>query len=132
MKGSYILLIKLDRPVSIKVGSMGTVTFNQGFYAYVGSALSNMEKRIQRHFSSKKKLFWHIDYLLEKAKIVEVFHVEINHRVECALADRLSTHLISVPKFGCSDCRCKSHLFYHQDMESIKKSVQSAFLYSVE
>ena len=67
MKGSYILLIKVNRPIRIKVGNMGIGAFKPGFYAYVGSAFINIEKNIQKYLSSKKKLFWHIGYKPENA-----------------------------------------------------------------
>lgn len=40
-----------------------------------------MEKRIQRHLFSNKKLFWHIDYLLNKTEIVDVFKIESDHKL---------------------------------------------------
>ena len=120
MKGSYVLLVKNDRLHTITVGKMGSIEFGSGFYAYVGSAMNNLEKRILRHCSPKKKLFWHIDYLLEKTEVVKVFHVESSRKTECALAEKLSDRLQSIPKFGCSDCRCGSHLFYHEDGNILK------------
>ena len=38
----------------------------------IRSALNNLDKRIQRHKSNQKKMHWHIDYLLKKAKIIDV------------------------------------------------------------
>ena len=118
MKGSYILLIQNDRLQDIKVGKLDSIKFKPGYYVYVGSALTNLEKRVRRHQSMKKKLFWHIDYLLEKTEIVNVFQMENPMRLECSLAEKLSGQLQSFPKFGCSDCRCKSHLFFHEDKVS--------------
>ena len=44
MKGSYILLIEVNKPINIKIGSQGIVEFNPGFYAYIGSALNTYGK----------------------------------------------------------------------------------------
>ncbi len=123
MKGSYILLIQNDRLQDIKVGKLGSIKFKPGYYVYVGSALTNLEKRVRRHQSTKKKLFWHVDYLLEKTEIVNVFQVESPMRLECALAEKLSEQLKTFPEFGCSDCRCKSHLFFHENKKLLEQVI---------
>ena len=126
MKGSYVLLISNDSLKNIRIGHMGIVAFKPGYYAYVGSALNNMEKRIRRHVSPIKKVFWHIDYLLRDTKIVEIFSIECSQKLECEIADILSLFLKPVPKFGCSDCSCISHLFYHNHHDTIKDTIESA------
>ena len=112
MKGCYILLIKLDKDLSIDIGKLGNIDFKKGFYVYVGSAMNNLEPRIERHLIKEKKFHWHIDYLLEKAKIINVYCKEGNIREECKIAKTLNQHISFIPNFGCSDCLCKSHLFY--------------------
>lgn len=126
MKGSYVLLIKVELLQNIKVGRLGIIDFRHGFYAYVGSSLNNLEKRIERHFRTKKRIFWHIDYLLEKAEILNVFQVESPQKLECAIAKKLLKQLQSVPNFGSSDCRCRSHLFYHEDKKVLKDLILDA------
>jgi hypothetical protein len=71
MKGIYVLIIKLKYSICIRVGALGDLTFPSGLYAYVGSAQTNIELRVARHRRNEKRLFWHIDYLLnnEAAKI---------------------------------------------------------------
>jgi Uri superfamily endonuclease len=112
MKGTYILLIKLDRSCIIKIGKLGQIRFNKGFYAYVGSALNNLEKRVNRHLRSDKKNRWHIDYLLKHGKIQTIHYKESIKKEECSIATRLSDNFNYVNKFGSSDCNCNSHLFY--------------------
>ncbi len=115
MKGSYILLIRVKNPVEIKVGKLGRIKFKAGYYAYVGSAMNSIEARVARHLrKNNKKLFWHIDYLLgnEYAEIVSVLIRESEQREECKIAQKLAEKFQAVPKFGCSDCKCRSHLFY--------------------
>ncbi len=115
MKGSYILIIRLTTPTKIKVGKLGTLEFKPGYYAYVGSAMNSIEARVRRHLrKTGKKLFWHIDYLLasEYAEVVDVLIKESNKKEECEIAGKLAERFESIPKFGCSDCKCKSHLFY--------------------
>ncbi|CUS95734.1 protein of unknown function DUF123, partial [Candidatus Kryptonium thompsonii] len=72
----YILLIFVKREVNKVVGKLGVVKFSSGYYAYVGSAKLNFEHRIKRHLLKKKKLFWHIDYLLNSkgVEIKKVFY----------------------------------------------------------
>jgi Uri superfamily endonuclease len=112
MKGSYILLIELKENVNIDIGKLGKIDFNKGFYVYIGSALNSLESRINRHLRSKKNIHWHIDYLLDFAVIINVFYKESLVKEECKISQFFEKKLISINGFGCSDCRCKSHLFY--------------------
>ena len=112
MKGTYILIMTLPKNTSIIVGKHRILHFNKGCYAYVGSALNGLEQRIQRHLRTDKKTHWHIDYLLAFTEIVEIFYKENNGREECRIAQFLERNFVSIPGFGCSDCSCKSHLFF--------------------
>ena len=113
MKGIYLLLINLSSESIIKIGSLGKLIFNKGYYVYVGSGQNNVLKRVNRHISNNKKMHWHIDYLLNNkyAKVIEAYLISGNKRRECILAKRLLKQYSSVKCFGCSDCRCGSHLF---------------------
>ena len=112
MKGSYVLIIKNKEDQNIKIGSLGNIFFKEGFYAYIGSALSSLEARIKRHLRDDKNLHWHIDYLLKKTEIIEVFCKKSTTKEECDIANFFNQKLELIPGFGCSDCKCKSHLFY--------------------
>lgn len=112
MKGSYILLIHLNQDRSLQVGKKHILLFKKGYYVYVGSALNGIEQRIHRHLRSKKRIHWHIDYLLKYGKIKHVFYKESRRKEECEIAAFFARKLASIKGFGCSDCRCKSHLFY--------------------
>jgi len=112
MKGSYILLIELKKDILVPIGKLGKKHFSKGYYVYVGSAMNGLEQRIQRHLRRQKKMHWHIDYLLKHAEIQNVFYKESIIREECNIAKTLESALSSIPGFGCSDCRCKTHLFY--------------------
>ena len=112
MKGSYLLVIELKNDYEISIGKLGEIKFHKGFYIYVGSALNGLEQRIQRHLRNNKKTHWHIDYLLKYAKIINVFYKEKENKEECIIAKKLDNKLSSISGFGCSDCKCKSHLFY--------------------
>lgn len=123
MKGSYVLLIKLTEAQIITIGSLSQVYFPQGYYAYVGSALSGVKGRLSHHLNQNKKPHWHIDYLLPKASITDIIIGASQGRVECAIARALGTQFDSIPGFGSSDCRCTSHLFFTADGRQMKSTI---------
>ncbi|MBI2934834.1 MAG: GIY-YIG nuclease family protein [Chloroflexi bacterium] len=110
--GSYIIIAEMKEPAEIRVRSGRTFSLETGFYAYVGSALNGLEARVARHLGKEKKLHWHIDFLLERAAVRGVIVVETTEEIECSLARALARSLPSIKGFGCSDCRCPSHLFF--------------------
>lgn len=112
MKGSYILIIKMKDDLSISIGKIGKEKFYKSYYVYIGSAVTGLEKRIQRHLRDDKKMHWHIDYLLKYANITDIFYKESTYKEECDIAKKLDKNLMSIKGFGCSDCKCESHLFY--------------------
>ena len=123
MKGSYILLAKLDKESSLNVGKLGVMSFNKGYYAYVGSALNGLEQRINRHLRKNKKIFWHIDYLLRKAIIKNIFYKKSPRKEECKFAKELEKHFKIIKDFGATDCKCKSHLFYSKSYLKLKNMI---------
>lgn len=107
---TYQLLIRVAAPVRVAVGRLGECDFPAGEYVYTGSATRNLEARIARHLARKKKLHWHIDYLLA-APGVMVYQVRRLTTPECAVNRRQAGEIVA-PGFGASDCRagCGSHL----------------------
>lgn len=120
MKGVYTLVIQVSRDVQLDVGALGKLHFKKGFYAYVGSAQNSIETRMKRHFRKEKRKFWHIDYLLEHrdAKIIKTYSFEAEKACECKIARELGKDCEPVAGFGCSDCKCKSHLVRLSKYES--------------
>jgi Uri superfamily endonuclease len=127
--GTYALLLKLDKQERITIGKLGTFDFPAGYYLYVGSALGpgGLRARLARHRRSREsssesnrgqtsqKLHWHIDYLLQRAQLIEVWSVASAERLECKwgqVARGLSGAQVLVQGFGSSDCRCPAHLIY--------------------
>ncbi len=114
-KGAYQLLFALDREQTITIGKLGTFLFPAGCYVYTGSAMNGTEARIRRHLSDSKKLRWHIDFLLEHARIIRYAIREASMREECELNARtlaMPGASIPVKGFGSSDCRCVAHLVH--------------------
>jgi Uri superfamily endonuclease len=111
MRGCYVLIINIHQNKKIQIGRLGLIYFKKGFYVYVGSALNSLEKRIMRHKKTNKKLHWHIDYLLKYGEIIDIFYKESVEKEECKFAKNFK-ELNRIDYFGCSDCKCKSHLFF--------------------
>jgi Uri superfamily endonuclease len=112
LKGSYALLLKLDRDRRIPVGALGVKDFPRGHYVYIGSAMNGIESRVRRHLSKEKKIHWHIDHFLKEARVIGVRKMESNKKQECDVASGFSERFDIVSDFGSSDCSCSGHLFY--------------------
>ena len=115
--GSYVLVFHLDGAARIEVGKLGTFSFPAGYYCYVGSARGpgGLRARLARHLHQQKKLHWHVDYLLGRASVVEIWHSPSRERLECLWAQALlalPAAQPAVPGFGSSDCSCLTHLLY--------------------
>ena len=76
---SYQLKIKLNKKIKLRIGKLGEFLLKKGIYIYTGSAKKNIDSRIKRHLCNKKKLHWHIDYLLasEQTNIIKVTKSEL-------------------------------------------------------
>jgi sugar fermentation stimulation protein A len=112
--GLYLLILKLKRRCRLTVGSLGEIRFESGWYVYVGSGKRNLSARIARHHRRRKKLHWHIDYLLACVEPGDITSLPIRSRqaLECRLARAVGALAAgSTRGFGCSDCSCPSHLF---------------------
>lgn len=110
---TYLLKIHLDHPQTIRIGRLGTFVFARGDYWYVGSAKQNLRQRIARHARREKKLYWHVDYLLQYADITSIWCSNIS---EEKLARLLSEELdIPINGFGASDKRTEAHLFFGEE-----------------
>lgn len=126
MKGCYCLVIKVDAGKKLKIGKRLKIDFKPGYYVYIGSAMNNLESRVKRHLSPSKKLHWHVDYLLKHVKIIEVIY-NLDKKVECELALKLSEKNEYIQDFGCSDCNCESHLFYFKNRKEAIENVVDTY-----
>lgn len=117
MIGSYCLCLDVGEETMAEVGALGTLVFSPGRYIYVGSALNGIEPRVRRHLRTNSgrpsSIHWHIDYLLRAPGIaVEAVYTQAaDERTECDVASAISRRGDPIRGFGCSDCRCESHLF---------------------
>ncbi len=109
---TYGLLIEMGAERVVQVGALGAVEFDAEEYVYTGSATTGLVSRIRRHLSDEKTLFWHIDYLLQYARVRSVY---VSGEAECEINRRVvSLQEVTKPvnQFGSSDCSCDTHLSY--------------------
>jgi Uri superfamily endonuclease len=111
-KGCYILIVELQKENKIESKSKSW-NLKKGFYAYVGSAMNSLSGRLSHHLSEKKKLHWHIDYLLnnEDSKVVFSFILPSQTKREEQLSSFVSNYGEGIKGFGSSDCKTKSNLY---------------------
>ena len=137
MKGAYILIIRVEQPVSVQIKSLGDISFRSGLWVYVGSAMgdgsTSLENRLSRHFRKEKTIYWHIDYILDaETEIEEAIWAESTDPVECDLAQSLTAHHDFIPgprAFGSSDCRrgCIAHTYFYDSAEQIRNNLIQVF-----
>jgi len=110
--GVYQLLIRLRKPCTLAIAKFAGVTFSEGYYVYTGRALAGYRGRLKRHVCGGRKAFWHIDYLLRRARLVGA-KLFAGRSDECAVAEVVRKRLggrVVAAGFGASDCRCRGHL----------------------
>lgn len=128
--GCYFIILKLSKQKVINVGSLGEIRFKKGYYIYAGSAKKNLLKRIQRHKSTSKKLFWHIDYIRQEMDFVADLPIRTADDLECSLAkDIRNISNEEISGFGSSDCKCISHLFRMSNNPLSDKSFMEVLLF---
>lgn len=130
-KGIYTLVLRLEADREIMVGSLGPIRFEAGYYAYTGSARGpGGLARVKRHLSvmegTNSVQKWHIDRLLPHSTLVEVVATKTEVDLECPIARKIGESLLFVERFGCTDCRCPSHLHFSKGREEILEAVRSA------
>ncbi|HEY48615.1 MAG TPA: GIY-YIG nuclease family protein [Dehalococcoidia bacterium] len=114
-RGTYALILALDKDSAITVGKLTKFSFPAGYYLYAGSALGGLFPRVRRHIKGGNKLHWHIDYLRREARVVEVWYLVSDESLECRwyqAAAGISQAKVPVAGFGSSGCGCVSHLVY--------------------
>ena len=115
--GTYCLCIQVLQDIEITIGALGKKLIEKGLYIYIGSAMNGIEPRVKRHIKTNKNKTtttpWHIDYLLKSPNVNldSVFIKESVEKLECLISEEISKIGVPINGFGCSDCKCKSHLY---------------------
>lgn len=117
--GSYLLLLKVAVSAEIQIGRLGAIGFRRGWYAYAGSAFGpgGLAGRLRHHLRPVRKRHWHVDYLRDHADVMEVWMAVGPPNREHDWAQILARNPGAgkwVRGFGCSGCRCPSHLLYFE------------------
>lgn len=118
--GLYVFLMRLREFQLLEIGALGPHPFPPGWYLYTGSARKNLAKRVERHWSLKKKVRWHIDHLStapDGEPVGAVVIPEDTGLTECQVNVRIGQMFgsqVVLPGFGASDCTagCPAHLWF--------------------
>ena len=113
--GTYALILRSRLKTKAQIGRWRQIDVELGYYIYVGSAFGpgGVQARVSRHCRSRKPHHWHIDYLREFLSPVGAWYSHEMNRLEHRWAQVLCemASMSSIRGFGCSDCKCYSHLF---------------------
>jgi len=135
LPGTYAFLLESSINKPIQIGRWREIELHCGYYIYIGSALGpgGVRARVLRHLRLEKANHWHIDYLRQHCHALGAWYRYGPERLEHEWAASLerSGNYRAIKGFGCSDCRCDSHLFYTQirnDVEPyLKESCQVVY-----
>ena len=127
MANTYVLVICCKSRFDTDVGSLGSVGFDKGWYGYVGSSRSENFSRLSRHQDvsdgSNETRHWHVDYLIgaDETEIYGAFTTTDTE--ECNVAQSVDTGFKK--GFGCSDCDCRTHLRYDEEVSDFAENTRS-------
>ena len=126
-KGTYVLIATVSELRHVPIGRLGKFDLIPGFYAYVGSAFGagGLRARVGHHLTSAAEPHWHIDYLMQVARPVEVWFATAGRKLEHHWADFLEAapgFRVPIRRFGSSDYHRSrlSHLFYSKRQPSFQ------------
>jgi Uri superfamily endonuclease len=103
--------------MQIKIGRLGILKLQTGYYIYLGSAFGpgGLLARTRRHREKTGPKHWHIDYLKPWIDLRETWYTHDPTRREHQWATALLAETkasVPLPGFGSSDCRCETHLVH--------------------
>jgi len=129
--GTYALILFCSRAELVQIGKLGPLELRRGFYVYVGSALGpgGLRARVAHHQKVSQRPHWHIDYLRPHMRLDRVWYS--HHRVRrehqwARLIHALRGASVPAAGFGCSDCKCTTHLFFFAGQPSFHEFRQGA------
>jgi Uri superfamily endonuclease len=128
--GTYALVLSARKDGIIRIGRLGTLPLQRGFYVYVGSALGSggVRARLGHHLKMSSRPHWHIDYLRRHAVLEEVWYCYDGAAWEHQWARCLGTQpgaSTPIAGFGASDCRCDAHFCFFKSRPSRNAFIRS-------
>lgn len=125
LPGTYAMWFRCESTATVTVGRRGRLGLVPGHYIYIGSAFGpgGIKARVARHCRQRKPKRWHIDYIRPYLTPLGVWYSHSPEHLEHVWANALADTLGSVPidGFGCSDCRCRAHLFWSEHAPDLVK-----------
>jgi Uri superfamily endonuclease len=115
--GTYALVLSCRTNARFKIGRLGTMQLQCGYYVYLGSALGprGLRARIAHHQKLSTQPHWHIDYLRAHTRLHSVWlsysGIRLDHEWARAIL-KVKDATIPVPGYGASDCNFPSHLYF--------------------
>ena len=115
--GTYLLVFHSDQSVSIKVGRLGQLELEPGYYFYIGSAFGpgGVRARVHHHHGISSRPHWHLDYIRPALSLREVWYSidAVRYEHDWAAILYYTIHMqVPLAGLGSSDCQCESHFFY--------------------
>ncbi len=111
----------------LQIGRLGFFEVVRGYYIYVGSAFGpgGLRARLSHHLQSTSKPHWHIDYLLQVARPVEIWCTVADQKLEhqwAGLLQHAPNFRVPIPRFGASDYHRSrlSHLYFSKRKPSFR------------
>lgn len=121
--GTYALVLESRSWQKVQIGRWREIEIQPGYYVYIGSAFGpgGVQARVARHFRTDKKQHWHIDFLRAQLTPLGAWVSHGLGRLEHSWAGTLAGlgGFTPVAGFGCSDCRCHSHLFHTHELGNL-------------
>lgn len=129
--GTYVMVLRSRSSSCVEVGRWGLLDIHPGYYLYVGSAFGpgGVRSRVLRHCRESKAKHWHIDYLRELATPVTIWYSHATVHLEHNWAEALNgiKDIMPITGFGCTDCKCATHLFFTlktPDIDTFSRAVR--------
>jgi len=117
-RGVYLLVLRVDETFTAEIGQAGKRQFPPAFYFYLDTAQNSdgLRSRIGSHLERETPQGWHVDRLLEGARVLEVWHAAGDRRLEKRWSEMLrkSTRFrVVAPHFATSEFHRSrvTHLF---------------------
>jgi len=113
--GTYALLLAANETCCLRIGRLGGLALQPGWYVYVGSAFGpgGVDARLAHHRKRAARPHWHVDHLRLHTRLERIWYTHDSVRREhqwAQVMQRLPGAEMPRHGFGASDCACVSHL----------------------